>query len=268
MNIAVLLSRLGHTAVPFAFVGENFSREYTEHLAQIGIDRSGLMVSKNSMVSSHALIITDASKNQFTAFFPGPSKDTSYLTELRRFVAERDRKFDFVVIAPDIARNVLGIQEICDEIGLDSICDPGQCITDYTPDEMRRIASAAQTLCLNRYEYRILTEQGSWKHQSDQRVIVTDGKNGIKFNESSTWHCVPAAVPNRIVDPTGCGDAFRSGLVHASMRDAPLLEAVRSGATLAAMNLEQLGIQDYPTDAFVERYATHWNSRPEWLEHE
>lgn len=265
MNIAVLLCRLGHNAVPFAFVGKNLSREYVEHLADLNVDQSGLVASSESTMSSHALIITDASKNQFTAFYPGPSKDIGYLSELRRFVAERDRKFDFVVIAPDIARNVLGVQELCGEIGLDSICDPGQCITDYTPDEMRRIASAARTLCLNRYEYRILTERASWKLQRHHRVIVTDGKEGIKFHDSGRWQCVPAAVPNRIVDPTGCGDAFRSGLVHASMKDAPLLEAIRSGATLAAMNIEQLGIQDYSIDMFVDRYASHWNARPRWL---
>ena len=267
MNIAVLLTRLGHNAIPFALIGSTFSEQYQRHLSELGIDKRGLIRSDQSNLSSHALIITDASNNQFTAFYPGPSRDPQYLDELKLMFEERESSFDFVVIAPDIARNVLAVQKLCEEYGLTSMCDPGQCITDYTPEEMKEMASTANTLCLNRYEYQILTSRTSWQYQNHQRLIVTDGKKGIQYRESRSWHRVPAAIPKTIVDPTGCGDAFRAGLVHAHVKGASLLEAVQSGATVASINIEQVGIQDYPLDSFADRYQYNWQSTPEWLGH-
>ena len=211
------------------------------------------------------MIITDSARNQFTAFYPGPSQDPSYLDKLRLFLAERKHQFEFVVIAPDIARNVRGIQQLCYQHDLPFLCDPGQCITDYTTAEMFEIASASKILCLNHYEYEILTRTTSWQCKDDQWLIVTNSKKGIRYRHSGVWHNVRAVKAMNEVDPTGCGDAFRAGLIHGLLNGATQREAIESGATVAAINIEHLGIQNHSLDSYRECFASDWNSLPSWL---
>ena len=90
---------------------------------------------------------------------------------------------------------------------------------------------------------------------------------GVLNNTDSKYEegAEPAVKPVRIVDPTGCGDAFRAGFVHAQLLGASKRDAVRCGAGVACINIESLGTQAHSLDNLADRYSVAWKERPSWL---
>lgn len=115
---------------------------------------------------------------------------------------------------------------------------------------------------VNRFEYDTLKAYCGADPAADlDCLVVTTGPEGSSCGEVS----VPAAPAARAVDPTGCGDAYRTGFVHARLRHAPLVEAMRAGACAAAIKIETDGTQRHRFDDFPERYAAAWGHAPGWL---
>lgn len=264
MNIAVMLHRLGQHALPFAYVGKEIDADYKRHLDALGVDERGLRPSEGDELASHALILTDPEENQFTAFYPGATK-TNFESELAAFVDSLDDAVEYAVIAPDLPKYMIPAARICRERGFDFLCDPGQCTTSFSASECEDLVSATTALCFNQFEHDIFA---SYVADLDERLdlmIVTQGADGVRFNVAGEWHQERAAVPRERIDPTGCGDAFRAGLVHAHLSDASWRDAVRAGCVLATINLEHLGTQHHDPADFTDRYRQEWQDTPAWL---
>lgn len=260
MNIAYGLALLGHDPVPFVFVGDDHDAAYAGHLRELGIDRSGIARIHGVVHSSHAFVFTDRDGNQFTGFYPGPARLPDFEDRLAAFARQRD--FDYAVLAPDIAPNMIAAARVLNALEVPFLCDPGQCLTDFTAQEARELVALSRELIVNRFEYGTLKAYCGADPSADlDYLVVTIGPDGSCCGEVS----VPAAPVTRVVDPTGCGDAYRTGFVHARLRGAPLVEAMRAGACAAAIKIETEGTQRHRLDDFPERYATAWRQTPDWL---
>ena len=265
MNIAVTLHRLGHHAIPFADVGGEMDADYALHLSEIGIDQRGLTRSSADALSAHALILTDPEENQFTAFYAGEPRE-NFRKDLEVLMDSLADSIDFVVIAPVEPQYMIPAANICRERGLSFLCDPGQCTTAFSPDDCEALVEASSAICFNRFEHEIFENHVENLDQRLDLTVVTEGSNGVRFKSNDSWYHERAAQPRQRIDPTGCGDAFRSGLVHAHLLNAPWRDAVRAGCVLATINLEHLGTQSHDPADFTERYFGEWNDRPAWLE--
>ena len=296
MNIAYNLRLLGDAPAPFLYVGQDFNNEYAGHLAEAGIDASGIRV-VDAPHSAHAFIFTDRDNNQFTGFYGGPGPDEDFEANLKRYAAG----FDYGILAPDLPGNMIMAARAMRDIGVPFLTDPGPNVTDFPCADAIELLRLSTSVIVNEYEYTTLRGLGVcriWRDsgnsdgvigrlglgqraspgaaagfvaladdalESLELLVVTEGERGVRWQSNSQPSGHVNAVTARIVDPTGCGDAFRGGFVHARLRGACLAESARAGAVLAAIVLEASGTQTHGGDGFAERYRQAWSDIPDWL---
>ena len=269
MNIAYTLKGLGEAPTPFVFVGRDFGRDYARHLDAQRIDISGVNVVE-APYSSHGFIFTDRDQNQFTGFFGGPATHLDLALPLRRFVADQhgQRRFDYAVLAPDIPANMIAAAEVMRGAAIPFLTDPGQNLTDFGTDRARQLVALSQAIMVNEYEYDTLRRLAGEAIGNVDLLLVTEGERGARWVSRTAGSGHERAVPANVVDSTGCGDAFRAGYLHASLRGADIRTAVRAGAVTAALALETRGSQNHDCRDFGARYRTAWGDdwpRPESL---
>ena len=263
MNIAYTLKALGETPTPFVFVGLDFDRDYARHLDAHGIDVSGVNPVE-APYSSHGFIFTDREQNQFTGFFGGPAAHQDLGAPLGRFVGTR--RFDFALLAPDIPVNMIAAAKAMREAGIPFLTDPGQNLTDFDPTGARALVGLSQAVVVNEYEHDTLRDLAGDAVDSLDLLLVTEGERGTRWLARSGESGRERAAPASIVDPTGCGDAFRAGYLHAALRGAGIRSAVRAGGVAAALVLETRGTQNHDCRGFAERYRATWGDDPPWRE--
>ena len=261
MNIAYTLKQLGDDPVPFVFVGRDYDGDYAAHLEAHRMDTSGIH-RKEEPYSSHAFIFTDSEQNQFTGFFGGPSTTHGYAAALRRFLKER--RFDYAIIAPDVPVNMIAAARALGAAGTPFLTDPGQNLTDFEPKHAAALMRLSSAVVVNEFEYRTLADYVGAAIDEVDLTLVTEGARGIRWHSRNDGPGRVRAARARVVDSTGCGDAFRGGFVHARLRGAKLRDAVRAGAVIAAIVLESRGTQTHACDDFAARYRATWDEAPPW----
>ncbi|MDE0038409.1 MAG: PfkB family carbohydrate kinase [Gammaproteobacteria bacterium] len=259
MNIAYTLRLLGNDPVPFVYVGRDFDTEYAAHLEACGVDMSGIHV-VDAPHSAHAFIFTDTDQNQFTGFFGGPGPTAEFGPELRN----RASGFEFGILAPDLPASMIAAATALREAGVPFLTDPGQNLTDFRADEATELVAQSTAVIVNEFEYVRLRDLVGDRLNTLDLLVVTEGERGARWHSASEGDGRECAVAARIVDPTGCGDGFRGGFVHARLRGSPVSEAVRAGAVTAAMVLETAGTQMHHCENFAERYRQSWGHLPDW----
>ena len=284
MNIAYTLKLLGDEPTPFAAAGRDYAlaasqdgvpeapaatqargetgtESYAAHLRAMGMDTSGIHVS-DAPYSAHGFVFTDREQNQFTGFFGGES-DVDFKARLRRFVAERE--FDYAILAPDVPAKMTAAAHVMRERRVPFLADPGQNITDFADADAVALVRASTALIVNQYEYATIRKRaGADLHRIDP-IVVTLAERGARWISKRHGSGAERAVEADVVDPTGCGDAFRGGFVHALLRGSSLRDAVRGGAVTASVALRATGTQMHRCDDFAARYSAAWNDSPAWL---
>ncbi len=261
MNIAYTLKLLGDNPVPFVFVGRDYDGDYAAHLEELGMETTGIH-RKDEPHSSHAFIFTDSQQNQFTGFYGGPSTTHGFAAALRRFL--REHRFDYAIIAPDVPSNMIAAARALSTAGTPFLTDPGQNLTDFQPKQAAALMRLSSAVVVNEFEYRTLAGYVGAVIDKADLMLVTEGVRGIRWHSQQDGAGRVRAVAARVVDPTGCGDAFRGGLVHARLHGAKLRDAVRAGAVTAAIVLESHGTQTHACDDFAARYQAAWGEAPPW----
>ncbi len=266
LNICYSLKLLGDEPLPVVATGREFEPDYRAHLDALGIDTRGIQVHADQS-SAHAFVITDAMGNQFTSFYPGPSDQPDALDQLEALL---DSSVSLVVLAPDVAPKMIRQARWLTQRGVPFLTDPGQGLNDFTPQEMEALIDASRWLVVNGFEWQMLTERLGLSavelHARLEWTVVTQGADGSVWQAADGENvAVPAVAPVHALDPTGCGDAFRAGLVHGLARQAPMIEALRCAATTATLNLECHGTQAHRFDSLIERYTKAWGAPPDWL---
>ena len=263
MNIAYTLQLLGQRPVPFVFVGEDFDASYAAHLRALGMDCAGVNAAP-APYSSHCFVFTDREQNQFTAFYGGPAAVARDLgPRLRQFA--RARRFDYAILAPDYPANMIAAAEIARDCDIPFMTDPGQNLTDFDAASAARLARLSTALIVNEYEYATLRDlAGDDALAHLDPLVVTEGERGAFWRSAAEGDGRERAVAAAVEDPTGCGDAFRAGLIDARLRGAALRDAARAGAVAAAIALESAGGQAHRCDDFNDRYRRAWGEAPAW----
>ena len=260
MNIAHTLRLLGNDPAPFVYVGRDFDAEYAAHLAASGLDTSGIRV-VDAPHSAHAFIFTDTDQNQFTGFYGGPGPSADFGIDLRRYATG----FAYGILAPDLPANMITAAHALLDVGVPFLTDPGQNLTDFGADDAAELVALSTALIVNEFEYMRLRDLVGARLDALDLVVVTEGERGARWHSKTEGDGREGVVAAQIADPTGCGDGFRGGFVHARLRGSPVAEAVRAGAVTAAIVLETAGTQTHRCDAFAERYHRAWGDSPDWL---
>jgi len=243
-NIAYSLQLLGEKPVIATAVGKDF-REYRDRLEKLGIDLRGVVESVDLMTAS-AFIITDNDEDQITIFDPGAMHDEKALISLEDLKPEEIR---LALLAPDLPLRMLSMGRECVEQGIPYYFDPGQQTGIFTVEELREIIDEATGLIMNEYEAELVCQK--LKIDLEElvsrvtTVIVTKGEKGCTVWSSGKEFDVGAVKPRKLADPTGCGDAFRAGLLSGLMRDVGLKKACHMAAVVASFSLEHVGTQEH-----------------------
>jgi adenosine kinase len=251
-NIAYNLKLLGGRPLPMGTVGKDFA-PYAEWLDRHAIPRNHIKQIE-SAYTAQAFITTDQDDNQITAFHPGAMDFSHEVT-----VDEADGVI-IGMVSPDGRQGMIDHAEQFVEAGIPFIFDPGQAMPLFTGDDFRQFIEQATWVCVNDYESQLLQDRTGWSpHEIAGKVealIVTLGGKGSYIYHSERRIDIPPAPVSAIVDPTGCGDAFRGGLLYGLMNGLDWEVTGRIAALMGAIKIEQHGTQNhtFTADEFRDRY--------------
>jgi adenosine kinase len=253
-NIAYNLKLLGGEGKPMATVGADF-RPYAEWMDSVGISREHIREIDGSY-TAQAYITTDQDDNQITAFHPGAMNSAHELK------VSDARDCTLGIVSPDGRQGMIDHAEQFAEKGIPFIFDPGQGMPLFDGDSLTRFVEQATWLAFNDYEAKLMEERtGLTPQQMAERteaVIVTRGGEGSSIYTRDRVHEIPAAPVSDLQDPTGCGDAYRAGLLYGLMNDMEWDVTGRIAALMGAIKIEQAGTQNhsFTRDEFDERFKT------------
>ncbi len=243
-NIAYNLKLLGGHPVPFAAVGQDFGL-YRKHFEKYAIDLSEVQ-ELDDLFTAQAFITTDLDDNQITAFHPG-----AMMRSGDRHVREvADVKL--AIVAPDNHDAMLQHAREFAEAGTPFIFDPGQAMPLFNGDEFRSFIEQAPYVTVNDYESQLLQKRTGWTvAQIAERVdayIVTRGPQGSLIHTGKETVKIPPAHERRVTDPTGCGDAYRAGLIYGIMHGYDWPTTGRMASLMGALKVEHPGTQNQRFD--------------------
>ncbi|MGV6827279.1 MAG: carbohydrate kinase family protein [bacterium] len=251
-NIAYNLNLLGGNGKPMGTVGSDFG-PYAEWMDQQGVSRDYLTEIKNEF-TAQAYITTDQDDNQITAFHPGAMNSAH-----QNRVGDAD-DVTLGLVSPDGRQGMIEHAEQFAEAEIPFIFDPGQGMPMFDGDDLNRFASQATWLAFNDYEAKLMQERTGKTIESlaneVEAVVVTRGGEGSLIFTGDEQIEVPAADTGELVDPTGCGDAYRAGLLYGLENDLDWQTTGRIAALMGAIKIEHAGTQNhaFSRDEFGDRF--------------
>jgi adenosine kinase len=239
-NIAFALRQLGEDPLLLGAVGRDFD-EYAAWLDRHGVRRDGIRVLDDAF-TAQCFITTDLDDNQITAFHSG-AMDRSHEARLDG-VRE---PVELAIVAPNGKR---AMQEYARELkrrGVPTVIDPGQGLPLFAREELLELLEGAAVYVVNDYEWSLTLEKtGLDEEEVVKRVgalVVTLGEHGSRIRSGARALEIPAVPARAVVDPTGCGDAYRAGLLHGLARGLALETCGRLGSLLGSLSVEREGTQ-------------------------
>ncbi len=251
-NIAYNLKLLGGKGLPMGTVGHDFG-PYAEWLDRHRIERRYLRAMPDSY-TAQAYITTDLDDNQITAFHPGAMN----LSHENR--VPTDAGITIGIVSPDGREGMIQHAEQFADAGIPFIFDPGQAMPLFNGADFLRFIEQATWVTLNDYECELLQERtGLSPHDIAERVealIVTLGAKGSHIYTQGHRLDIPAAPASPVADPTGCGDAYRAGLLHGLMQGMDWETTGRVAALMGALKIECHGTQNHglTAETFAQRF--------------
>ncbi len=240
-NIAYNLKMLGEDPLLMATVGEDIG-PYLERLRALGIDSAHLKKIAGQF-TAQAFITTDLDDNQITAFHPGAM---NYSHENR---VTRELDAGLAIIGPDGKDGMLQHTHQCAEQGVAALFDPGQGLPMFSGAELNELVRKAQYVAVNDYEGKMLEEKtgASLERLAGglRALICTFGAKGSVIYAGGKRHEIPTVQADAVVDPTGCGDAYRAGLLYGISRGWDWPSTGRLGAVMGALKIAKRGAQNH-----------------------
>lgn len=252
-NIAYTIALLGGKPRVMATAGQDFS-EYRAWLEENGVDTSAIVEIEDDYTASF-FVNTDEEQNQIASFYTGAMAHAGKLT-----FAEYAADTDLAIISPNAPDAMGAYANECRERNIPFIYDPSQQTARFNGEQLLQGLEGCAILAVNDYEFKLIQEKtGLNENQILEKVnglLVTKGGEGSEMIIDGQHFTIPVFPPQRIVDPTGAGDAFRGGLMRGMQLDLPWDIAGRIGALAATYVLEQLGTQShhYTVAEFISRY--------------
>ena len=261
-NIAYSLALLGQPPRLFATAGGD-APPYLDELRALGIDTSMVDVFADDFTAS-AFIMTDNANNQITGFYPG-AMNRAGERSLREVV---DGGTTMAIVSANSLDAVRRYPAECRELGLPFVHDLGMSLPILSDADIVDGLTGCEVLIGNDYEMALIVERTGFDRAELRRrariIVTTLGEKGSEIDRQGEVHTIPAAPADPMIDPTGAGDAYRSGLVLGLTRGFPLPVAGRIAALAATYAVEYLGTQvhRYTTAEFAERYNRTFPDMP------
>jgi adenosine kinase len=260
-NIAYTLALLGERPVLVGTAGRDFT-EYRSFLDAAGVDTSGTRVHADLFTASF-FVSTDRLNNQIASFYTGAMARARELT-LNDAVPGR---IDLALISPNDPEAMSNYADECRASAIPFIYDPGQQVARMSGEDLAHGLEGARVLIVNDVEYEGLVRKTGLTHDAlmkhAETVIVTRGEQGADIYAQDTTYHIPIVPADHIEDPTGVGDAFRSGFLKGLASGWPLDICGRVGALAATYVLENRGSQahHFTISEFVARFRQHFDDR-------
>ena len=240
-NIAYNLRLLGAPGYAMATVGDDFDN-YRGWLEQKQLD--GRFVSQVSgTFTAQAYITTDLDDNQITAFHPG-AMDHSHINPV-----PTDAGIRVGMISPDGRQGMIDHARQFAEAGIPFVFDPGQGLPMFDGDDLRTFVDQATWVAVNDYEGQMLQERTGWSAAEIaahvDALIVTRGAAGSRIHTGGEVIEIPAVEAEQVLDPTGCGDAYRAGLLYGLLNDMSWDDTGRLAALLGSIKIAHRGTQNH-----------------------
>ena len=243
-NIAYSLNALGGTALPMATLGSD-GADYMERMRTLGISTE-FVRQLDDTFTAQAMIMNDVDNNQITAFHPGAMQQA----HLTKIAAREDIRVG--IIAPDGREAMLQHAEQFAAAGIPFVFDPGQGLPMFDGEALKHFVDLASWVVVNDYEGKMLSQRTGWSlAEISKRVrglVVTLAADGCEVWTGGERAHVPGVTPTAVVEPTGCGDAWRGALLFGLEKEWPLAQCAALGNRIGALKIAQRGPQNYQID--------------------
>ncbi|MCC5793845.1 MAG: carbohydrate kinase family protein [Chromatiales bacterium] len=240
-NIAYTLTLLGEAPLVMATVGSDFS-PYQARLDSLGISRRFVMEVSGTL-TAQAYITTDLDDNQITAFHPG-AMDHAHVQAV-----PRDAGIRIGMVSPDGRQGMLDHAEQFAAAGIPFMFDPGQGLPMFDGEALRHFIELARWVAVNDYEAQLLKERTGMTEQqiasSLDALVITRGAEGSRILTGGEVLEIPAVRAREVLDPTGCGDAYRAGLLFGLLNGLDWPATGRLAALLGSRKIEHRGTQNH-----------------------
>jgi len=265
-NIAFNLCRLGIDPILLAAVGADLG-SYAKWMDNCGVRRDHLLVLEDQYTAA-AFITTDASNNQIISFHPG-AMDSAH----RARVSDVTEAFSVGIVSPNGKQAMIDYSRDLKERGVHCVVDPGQGLPILDSDELLTAITGAAVYIVNDYEWELTRQKtGLDEDAIAERVgalVVTRGEDGsllrrggldVGLQMERDRIEIPPVKATEVVDPTGCGDSYRAGLLYAIANDLPLETGARLGSLMGSLKVARRGPQSINLDlaAIRERFESEY----------
>ncbi len=253
-NIAYALRLMGEAPVISAAIGHDHQR-YFAWLDENSLSREGVRIVEQEFTAG-AYITTDKADNQITGFNPGAMRHSSNL-DFAALIPEQT----LLIASPGNLDDMINYPRICKEKGIRYIFDPGQALPALQAGDLLEAITGSSLLIVNDYEMDLILNKTSLSREAILEragaTIVTLGAHGSLLYENNGEQRIPPFQARKVVDPTGCGDAYRGGLISGLMAGRGLRESAQLGSVCASFAVECYGTQVYrfTPDEFKQRLS-------------
>jgi adenosine kinase len=243
-NIVYSLKMLGGNPIVMATVGTD-AADYQARFLALGINTEGLKV-VDGTYSAQCHITTDLNDNQITAFHPGA------MFHSHENDAAAIPNVAMAIVSPDGRDGMLRHCAQLAKVGVPFIFDPGQSLPALSADDVKTMIEQASYLTVNDYEASLIEDKMGMKIDAFaphlKGIVVTLGGDGARVYTNGLTTHVPVVPAEKLVDPTGCGDSYRAGLLYGLSRGWTLLQSARLASVIGAIKIASRGPQNHKFD--------------------
>ncbi len=257
-NICYNLNLLGGDVMPMGTIGTDFE-PYARWMDECGISRTNLQ-EVELQFTGQAFITTDLDDNQITAFHPGAMNFSHYNN-----VGDAGN-VSIGIVSPDGRDGMILHAQQFAEAGIPFIFDPGQGMPMFDGDDLKRFIEQATWVTVNDYEWQMMQERTGLSEadvlQQVDALIITRGGDGSEIHTRDGLVQIPCAKVANLSDPTGCGDAYRAGLLYGLMNDLGWEVTGRIASLMGGIKIENPGTQNhkFSLEEFKQRYEQNFGS--------
>jgi adenosine kinase len=240
-NIAYSMKLLGAQPLPMATLGSD-GESYLQRLKELDISTTYIKTIENTF-TAQAMIMTDLENNQITAFHPGA------MMQAHELHIQKHPDISLGIISPDGRDAMLSHAQEMADAGIPFVFDPGQGLPMFDGQELRHFIELATWVTVNDYEGKMLSDRTGWSSAEISAhvkgLVVTLGAHGCEVWEHGQKHNVDPVKAQAVVDPTGCGDAWRGAMLHGLEQGWNLVKCAELGNRIGSIKIASRGPQNY-----------------------
>ena len=250
-NIAYNMKLLGDDPAVMATIGMD-GGPYMEHFTKLGINTKYITTIADSY-TAQCFATSDVNHNQIMSFHPGAMG----FSHQNKVLSAKNDNIKLAIVSPDGKDGMIQHAEDCAKLDIPFIFDPGQGLMMFSQDELHRFIDIAHYVIVNDYESEVLAKNsGLTNDEIAKKVdayIITRGAKGAEIHQGGKTIEVPPIQVSQALDPTGCGDAFRAGLMYGMTHGMDMKTAGCLGSLMGGIKIEKMGAQNHqPSQSDIE----------------